>query len=103
MKKITISLMLLVLLSTCREEEDRADAYGTFEAREVIVAAETPGKILQLSVEEGEQLAASQPVGLIDTTSLHLQREQLRASIRAVRNKTKDAGPDIAVLEEQLC
>lgn len=102
MKKVMIACLLTTLLAACQEEEERADAYGTFEAREVIVAAETAGKIMDLSVEEGMSLTAAQPVGLIDTTGLHLQREQLLASIRAVRNKTKDAAPDIAVLEEQL-
>lgn len=94
-------LPLLLLIAGCSGREERADAYGNFEAREVIVSSEVPGRIVRLDVEEGGAIEAGQVVGLIDTTALDLRREQLVASIGAVRDKTRDAQPDVEVLEEQ--
>jgi len=78
-----------------------SDAYGNFEAREVVVATESGGRLLQLEVEEGAYLKAGQAVGLVDTVPLHLRRLHLRASLEALDQKMQDAGPQIAVLEAQ--
>ncbi len=94
-------LPALLLLASCQEQSETADAYGNFEARELIVSAEANGQLLSFTAEEGRQLQAGQQVGLIDTTQLHLQREQLKASIRAVIGKTKTVQPQIDVLLEQ--
>lgn len=102
--KITFKLFvfsIFVLSISCRKSESRADAYGNFEARDVIVSAEASGKLLDFKVEEGQTLAAGQLVALIDTTLLHLQKQQLQASLGTVGKKTQDPGPQIAVLEGQ--
>ncbi|MCO6491052.1 MAG: HlyD family efflux transporter periplasmic adaptor subunit [Phaeodactylibacter sp.] len=90
-----------LLLSSCQENGDTADAYGNFEAREVIVSAEGSGQLLHFSVEEGQELQAGQLIGLIDTTPLHLKKQQLRASIQAVGGKTQEVQPQVDVLQKQ--
>lgn len=100
MKNI-ILLMLALSLWGCQPEESTSDAYGNFEAREILVSSESAGKILRLDVEEGRMLKAGEVVGIIDTTALHLRKLQLLASIRAVQGKTQDVQPQINVLEEQ--
>lgn len=92
---------LLMSVFSCRQKAERADAYGNFEAREVLVSAEAGGKLLEFSVEEGMKLKSGQQVGLIDTAALHLQRKQLLASIAAIRHKTQDPRPEIDVLQKK--
>lgn len=95
-------LLLLVTLSTaCTKFAPKADAYGNFEAEERIVSAEASGKILALSIEEGQQLKAGQQVGAIDSLQIALKREQLQASIRAVIAKSPAIGAQLAVYEKQ--
>lgn len=96
-----LALCGLLLLVACNNGENGSDAYGNFEATEVLVPAEATGKILQLQLEEGSRLEKGQVVGLIDTTQLYLKKMQLQAGIRSVSRKTRSAQPDIAVLEEQ--
>ncbi len=93
--------VITILIFSCRQETERADAYGNFEARELLISAEAGGQLLELSVEEGMVLNAGQRVGLIDTAAFHLQRNQLLAGITAVRRKTQDPQPEIEVLQEQ--
>lgn len=98
---IFILLSIFTGLYACREQLDTADAYGNFEAREVIVSAEANGKIIQLDIEEGQVLEAGRLVGIIDTIQLHLKKLQLLAGIQMVSGKTQDIQPQIDVLEEQ--
>jgi len=85
----------------CKNEAPPADANGHFEATEVTVSAEVGGRLLMLKAEEGQTIQANEWVAQVDTTLLHLQKEALEASLRAIGKKTQDPNPQIAVLEEQ--
>ncbi len=102
MKYLFAYSLPLVLLASCSNADNDFDASGTFEADEVIVSAEMPGKILRLSIDEGSVLAKDSVVGLIDALPVQLQQEQVEASIRSLREKTFDAGPQVTLLQQQL-
>jgi HlyD family secretion protein len=91
-----------LLLAGCGNNEPEADAYGNFEADELIVGAEAGGRILALALEEGQTLEAGAIVGSIDSTQLTLRREQLQASIRALSAKSPAIGAQLAVFERQM-
>jgi HlyD family secretion protein len=93
-------LLLSLALLGCRKEEP--DAYGNFEAREVVVAAETAGQLLHFAPEGGQRLPSGAPVGLIDTTALALQRQELASRRGASRTRTTEAEAQIKVLQAQL-
>lgn len=99
--KITTLFFLLFTFTACEKSENGADAYGNFEATEVVVSAESNGRLLTLHVEEGQTLEAGQMVALVDTTQLHLQKLQLQATIKTLPKKLREADADIAVLEDQ--
>jgi HlyD family secretion protein len=79
MKK-TITFLILTSLFSCNKNNDKADGYGNFEATEVTISAEANGKIEYLKLEEGEILEPNNQVGLIDTTQLYFNKQQLVAS-----------------------
>jgi HlyD family secretion protein len=92
----------IIIISACGNNTIHSDATGTFEADEVIVSAEVPGKILTFNVEEGSQLSKDSVVGTIDSKNLTLQKEQMDASIRALSEKTSDIKPQVKLLQDQL-
>jgi HlyD family secretion protein len=91
-----------VALFACNRNTMQSDATGTFEADEVIVSAEVPGKILTLNLDEGSALKKDSIVGTIDAVNLSLQKEQVDASIKALSEKTADVNPQVKLLEGQL-
>ena len=95
-------IAILTLMGSCTRTSDTFDASGTFEAEEVIVSAETAGRILFNLADEGVRLEKGQVAVQIDTTGLYLQSEQVEASIRALGQKTADPAPFIRTLEQQL-
>jgi HlyD family secretion protein len=94
-----ITATSLLSLAGCREEEP--DAYGNFEAEEVVVSAETGGQLLAFEVTEGRRVDAGATVGAIDTTQLVLQRRELLARRTAARSRTSEVGAQIGVLTTQ--
>jgi len=101
MKKI-ITLLLLASLFSCNKNNDKADGYGNFEATEVTISAEANGKIEYLKLEEGDILEPKIQVGLIDTTQLYFNKQQLMASKSTVYSKSANVLSQIKVLQEQL-
>lgn len=97
--RISAALATLLLLA-CRAEEE-PDAYGTFETTEVVVSAEASGRLLQLTAGEGDKLAAGVPVGLVDTTMLVLEREQVEAQRGGAGSRVTEAARHITVLETE--
>lgn len=95
------AIFLLALLPSCTPETPLADAYGNFEAREVVVSSEVTGKLLEFRVEEGETLDSGLQVGLIDTVPYHLRRLQLLASLQALPQKKINADPQIDIYVQQ--
>ena len=103
MKKLfTPILFLSVMLASCNNNSNNHDASGTFEAVETIVSAEASGKILQLTLNEGDELKQGTTVGFIDSTQLYLQRLQLLQNKKAILSGSPDVKPQIEVLEKEL-
>lgn len=95
-----LALLLAAALSGCGKESP--DAFGNFEATEIVVSAELGGQLLSFSAREGEQLAAGAVVGQIDTVALSLQREELSARRGAAGLRSNEAEAQIGVLQAQL-
>ena len=102
MKIFLTTITLVCILASCITKTNEFDAQGTFEADEIIVSSELPGKITKLSVSEGDAVAAGTVVGQVDAAGIALQKEQVEASIGALNQKTADAGPQVRLLQNQL-
>ncbi len=103
--KMKLLLYLIIpvgIFTACSLNNKRSDASGTFEADEVIVSAEVPGKILQLNLEEGSILAKDSIVGIIDSVPLVLQKAQVEATIGTLGQKTMNVQPQIQLLKDQI-
>ncbi|MEB2785342.1 HlyD family secretion protein [Algoriphagus persicinus] len=101
MKKLLISVAVLGSLVSCGKDE-KADGYGNFEATEITVSAEANGKIEFLDLDEGMILEKNQPVGLIDTTQLYLNKQQAIASLKTIESRSGSVLSQIAVLNEEM-
>tara|TARA_R110000868_G_scaffold174940_1_gene411805 strand:- start:18374 stop:19252 length:879 start_codon:yes stop_codon:yes gene_type:complete len=101
MKKILLLLIFSTLFS-CNNSDDKADGYGNFEATETTISAEANGKLTFLNVEEGVLLEPNAQIGLVDTTQLYLNKQQLIASRNTIFSKSKNVLSQDKVLQEQL-
>ena len=101
MKNAYILLASASLLASCSSKPDY-DATGIFEAITVTVSAETTGKILSISAEEGDSLTAESKVALIDTTALALQRLQIMTEQQATESSSPDITAQVASLRTQI-
>ncbi len=100
MKKYVI-IISLTLLAACSGKNNKSDAYGNFEADEVIISSEVGGKLLLFNIEEGAELKAETLIGLVDTTDLQLKKEQLTAQKNSIATKTANISAQIEVQQQQ--
>ena len=101
MKNHMIWLILVVLAAGCTSAE-KSDAYGQFEADEVIISAEVPGTLLRFDIQEGTELNAGVQIGLIDTLSLQLRKNEAESSLKAVQTKLENLNAQVEVYKAQL-
>jgi HlyD family secretion protein len=92
--------LVIAVLAGCRHDP-APDAFGNIEAEEVVVGAQTSGQLLQFLPEEGTRLSAGDPVAVVDTGPLALQRQQIVAQQAASSSKQSEVGQQIDVLEVQ--
>ena len=100
----TILLTGTVIISTilsCTQQELEADAYGNFEAREIIVPSQATGILNSFTIKEGDILKVGEKVGWVDTTRLFLQKKQLFAQIKTINTKYLGSRAEISVLEAE--
>lgn len=104
MQKLIIPGLMIsaFFLGACKGNKQHFDASGNFEVDEVIVSSELTGKLLSFGLEEGESIPKDKIVGSIDAENLSLQKDQVRASIDALREKTADLAPQVKLLQDQL-
>jgi HlyD family secretion protein len=102
MNKFIFLITAAISIAGCAGKTEKFDASGTFEADEVVVSSELPGKLIRFSVEEGAQLAKDSVVGAVDAINLGLQQEQVQASIGTLGEKTVTAAPQVELLQSQL-
>ena len=101
-KGIIIPVLFTVFGFTACSDEDKADGYGNFEATEVIISSEAQGKINYFKAREGDIIAPGTQVALIDTTQLHLEKQQLEASKKTVASQSRGVFSQIDILNEKL-
>lgn len=102
MKTRLLIIIAGVLLGGCKNKTDEADAFGNFEATEVIVSAETNGRILRSYVFEGALIDKGESIGLIDTTLLHLQKAEIDAAMKSVRARIGSVNAQNDILNQQI-
>ncbi len=101
MFRILSILSLPILLFACTSNKEKADAYGNFEADSYYISAEVNGQITSLAIREGDQVSKGQMIATIDSMQLYFKREQLKASVEALKSKLQDVPVQLASLQEK--
>jgi HlyD family secretion protein len=102
MKIRTLITFGVIILVGCRNNSDQADAYGTFEATEVIVSAETSGRILKYDATEGNEVEKGTEITLIDTTLFNLQKDEIDAGMKSVRTRISSINAQNDIIVQQI-
>ncbi len=93
-------ILTLLALAACGGDAE-PDAYGNFEANEVVVSAQASGQLQSFTITEGMQVTRGAVVGLVDTTQLALEREQIIAQREATAARVTEVTRQIGVLDVQ--
>jgi HlyD family secretion protein len=102
--KITLSALLIgiTMFTACDRNGNTSDAYGNFEATEIMVSSLSSGQLLVFVAKEGELLETNQVVGLVDTIDLSLRKAQLFSQKQAILSRLSSVNAQLAVNKQQL-
>lgn len=79
MKRFAIAVTLIAAACSTEPPSDRLRVSGHVEATETRLAPEVGGRILTLTVKEGDRVQAGQPVLTLDTRDVHLAIDRVKA------------------------
>lgn len=96
-----ILLVVAALLASCSGNEEKNDAYGNFEATEVVVSSEVSGLVTSAPVLEGSEVVEGQMLCTIDSLQNSLKVGQLDGMREATSSKEGTIEAQIAVLQAQ--
>jgi HlyD family secretion protein len=82
MKKLTMVIPLLILLTGCAKSDFRL---GYVETDEIDVAVKIPGRVLGVKVREGDRVKAGDPLALLQSDDIRARVEQARAGQEAAQ------------------
>lgn len=102
MKTKLLIFIAAVTISGCKDKTDQADAYGNFEATEVIVSAETSGRIISFNATEGMEIIKGAEIVLTDTTLFNLQKAEIDAGMRSVSTRLGSVNAQNDILNQQI-
>lgn len=102
MKYLISIFSLLIFITSCNNGDQISDAYGNFEATEIIVSAQANGELINVNLEEGDVLKGRQIVGLIDSTDLYLRKKLLAQQIQTIKSQLVSINSEIDVQKQQL-
>ena len=97
---LTTAAMVISLIS-CAANGEKSDAYGNFEADEIIVSSQANGMLLFLDAEEGQTIDAGKTVAAVDTVQLVLKISQLKTQKDIIRSKRQSIAAQADVIIEQ--
>ncbi len=99
---LLFSTIIFSLASSCKSDEKEAFAYGNFESEEVIVSAESSGKLVEFMITEGKILKSGEYCGFIDSTQQYLKKMQLQAGISSVNARMYQLDQQLVVNEVSM-
>jgi len=99
---IVFAIGMTIILSSCKDNEPEAFAYGNFEAKEIMVSSEVNGTITSFPIEEGDNVKKGAVLGCIDTLTSYLRKQQIIAAMDAVSAKMVQIDRQIAVARVKL-
>ena len=99
-RSLCISVCTLLMVFSCGKQNHKADAYGNFEADEIIVSAQSQGVLLSLNIKEGEKLEKDLQVGRIDSTVPAIKMRQIEAQQAVINARLQNMDTQLKVQDE---
>lgn len=98
---LTIIGIATLIVASCSDQNNKADAFGNFEAKEILIASEVSGRITSISVQEGQTALQGEIAVQIDSVQNYLKVNELKAKKEASVSKITNVKAQVEVYEKQ--
>ena len=101
-RNIVIAAVAIFVIAGCGKKNIEFDGCGQIDATKVTVSAESNGKLISFSVEEGDRIENGELTGVIDSVQTYLQKEELLKRKEGALTRIVDIPLQMKPMEEQL-
>ncbi len=102
MKKNLSFLIIPFLFISCSNKDREADAWGNYEATEIIISSETNGRFIHFPVNEGKSLITGELIAVTDTTLFTLQLNELSATAKSINSRINSIDAQSEIIRQQI-
>jgi HlyD family secretion protein len=99
---MAVLLIWKIFFATPRLPDSIVALSGRIEGDDSAVAPKTSGKILEITVREGDSVTAGQIIAHLDDAQVRAAEEAARAALADAQARAQSANDQISVLQEQL-
>jgi HlyD family secretion protein len=99
---VAIAVIWEVFFSTPKLPDSIIALSGRIEGDDSAVAPKTSGRILEITVREGDTVTAGQVIARLDDEQVRAKEDQAKAALLNAEAKAQTARDEINVLQEQL-
>lgn len=99
---MAILLIWKVFFANPRLPDSIVALSGRIEGDDSAVAPKTSGKIMEITVREGDSVTAGQVIARLDDAQVRAQEQAARAALVDAQAKAQSANDQISVLQQQL-
>ncbi|MDR3243516.1 MAG: biotin/lipoyl-binding protein, partial [Elusimicrobiota bacterium] len=87
MKKFFVLIFISLIISACSKNADKT-IIGEVDADEIDIALKVPGRILYLSIKEGDKVRKGQILGKIESKELRAKLRTASAALKAAQSQS---------------
>ncbi|MDC1106801.1 HlyD family efflux transporter periplasmic adaptor subunit [Prolixibacteraceae bacterium] len=101
MKYTFLTFLCTLILIACKPSDKSADAYGNFEANDIVLSSQVQGNVIFTSSEEGDIVSKGDTLAIIDTSDVAIRISEMKLQSKVTDtniekaylsiSKTKDA------------
>ena len=97
-----LSTVFICIAGSCKNDTPEAFAYGNFESEEIIISAESSGKLTEFLIDEGMTIKNGEYCGAIDTSQLYLKKLQLLTGLKTIKARSLQLDKNLRVNEVSM-
>lgn len=103
MRTLVYIIAIGLFAVSCKQSQNESDAFGNFEATEVLVSSQQNGILENYTATEGMKLKKGEIVGITDTVQIYLKKKQLLSQKQLVLAKYSgiDKGIDVQIQQKE--
>ncbi|QZT37743.1 HlyD family efflux transporter periplasmic adaptor subunit [Halosquirtibacter xylanolyticus] len=102
MKYTYITFFCTLFFIACKPSDKSADAFGNFEANDIVLSSQAQGNIIFISSDEGAKVSMGDTLAIVDTTDVVIRISEMNLQLKVTDTKIEKAYLSMSKTEDAI-